>query len=309
MLLENFFLELQMKKLASLTIAAYRSDLEQFKLFLAEEKIDSTALSSTTLTVQRVHVRRYIARLSALALESTTINRKIVALRTFFKFCVRENAIAFNPMANLPALKVARKLPGVISQRNLAKVLELPDVNSVSGLRGRVMLELFYGCGIRRQELIGLNLGDVDLPHRQMKVLGKRSRERMVPLGRTACAMLTAWLAKRQALTTSVEELAVFVNDKGLRMTGAQVYGVVQRYLKKVVDLALAHPHTLRHSFATHMLDAGAGIMEIKELLGHSTLATTQIYTHVSTKRLRQVYGEAHPRARQVADQQLKLEL
>lgn len=303
-LIEKFMVELQTRRLAALTLAAYRSDLEQFQVFLAGEQIVAGA------AVQRLHVRRYIAKLTTEQLEPVTINRKLVALRMFFKYLLREGVIGQSPMANLPALRVGKKLPGVIARNNVVQAIELPNVGMPVGARDRAILEMLYGCGLRRQEAVNLDLADVDLPCRQMKVLGKRARERIVPLGKTGMMMLQVYLARREELAQATET-AVFVNADGVRMTGEQVYYVVRKYLGQIAAISRdkAHPHALRHSFATHLLDAGANIMAIKDLLGHSTLATTQIYTQVSTARLKEVYRQAHPRAAYLSDQQMELEL
>jgi len=271
------------------TIETYGIDLRQFGDFLREEKIAGG--------VQRLHVRKYMALLSTNGLEARTINRKLVTLRTFFKFAAREGAMPHNPTINLVALKTPQKLPPVISEKALSQVLQLPDQASVAGVRDFAILELFYNCGLRRQELINLNINDVDLRNLQIRVLGKRSRERIVPLGRAAMHAIVQWLEKRKEFCCDQNEVALFVNRRGERMTATQVYHGVRKYLKQVTEIDKAHPHVLRHSFATHLLDAGADLMAVKEMLGHSTLSTTQIYTHVSAGRLKAVYRQAHPRA------------
>lgn len=271
------------------TIETRNTDLRQFGDFLREEKVATG--------VQRLHVRKYLALLSTGGLEARTINRKLVTLRTFFKFAAREGAMPHNPTINLVALKTPRKLPSVISEKALSKVLQLPDQTSVEGARDFAMLELFYNCGLRRQELININLHDVDLRNLQIRVLGKRSRERLLPLGRAAMHAIAQWLERRKEFCCDHNEPALFVNRRGKRMTAVQVYHAVRKYLKQVTELDKAHPHVLRHSFATHLLDGGADLMAVKEMLGHSTLSTTQIYTHVSAGRLKAVYRQAHPRA------------
>jgi site-specific recombinase XerD len=220
-----------------------------------------------------------------------------VTLRTFFKFAAREGAITHDPTVNLVALKTPKKLPSVISEKALSQALQLPEAGSVAGLRDRAILELFYDCGLRRQELVNLNIHDVDLRHLQIRVLGKRAKERIVPLGRAAMHAVVNWLEKRQEICFDQGETALFVNQRGSRMTARQVYYRVRHYLKQVVEIDKAHPHVLRHSFATHLLDGGADLMAVKEMLGHSTLSTTQVYTHVSAGRLKAVYRQAHPRA------------
>jgi len=286
--LERYLIYLKSERqLSPRTIAMRAIDLRHFGNFLREEKA----------AVQRLYVRKYLALLSNGGLAARTVNHKLVTLRTFFKFAVREGAMAHNPTVNLVALKTPKKLPSVISAKALSQALQLPDPHTVEGVRDRAMLELFYNCGLRRQELINLNINDVDLCHLQIRVLGKRSKERIVPLGRSAMHEILSWLEKRKEFCSDHNETALFVNHRGARMTAAQVYHGVRRYLKEVTEIDKAHPHVLRHSFATHLLDAGADLMAVKEMLGHSTLATTQIYTHVSAERLKAVYRQAHPRA------------
>lgn len=288
--LARFLVYLKTERLSSpRTIETRSTDLRQFGDFLREEKV--------TTGIQRLHVRKYLALLSRGGLEARTINRKLVTLRTFFKFAAREGALSHNPTINLVALKTPKKLPSVIAAKALSQVLQLPDQTSVAGVRDFAILELFYNCGLRRQELINVNINDVDLRSLQIRVLGKRSRERVVPLGRAAMQAIVNWLEKRKEFCVDQNETALFVNQRGSRMTPTQVYHGVRKYLKQVTELDKAHPHVLRHSFATHLLDGGADLMAVKEMLGHSTLSTTQIYTHVSASRLKAVYRQAHPRA------------
>lgn len=291
-LIEKFLAELKTKKLAAPTISAYQRDLLQFQTFLIEKKISD---------VMRTHVREYIAILSRGGLSARTINRKLVTLRKFFKFAVEAGAIKENPTGNLVAQKIPRDLPSVISEKKIAEAINSIDLTSLEGVRNKTIFELFYGCGIRRQELINIDVDDVDFSARQLKVLGKRSKERIVPIGMTALRMLIAWLDRRNEIADGAT--ALFVDGKGKRLSFSQVYRIVKKYLRQVTEIDKAHPHVLRHSFATHLLDAGAGIMAIKELLGHTTLATTQIYTHVSAARLKEVYQQAHPRAKFCSEQ------
>jgi len=277
------------RQLSPRTIATRKIELRRFRDFLRDEKIIAG--------VQRLHVRQYIALLARAGLAPRTINHLLVTLRTFFKFAGREGAMAHNPTINLVALKIPKKLPSVISEKALSKVFQLPDPAAVKGIRDLAILELFYNCGLRRQELINLDINDVDLSNLQIRVLGKGSRERIVPLGRAAMHAMVNWLDKRQEFCCDHNEPAIFVNHHGGRMTASQVYYCVRQHLKQVTEIDKAHPHVLRHSFATHLLDAGADLMAVKEMLGHSTLSTTQIYTHVSAGRLKAVYRQAHPRA------------
>jgi site-specific recombinase XerD len=288
--LERYLIYLKSERLLTPhTIEARATDLRQFGDFLREEK--------ATDAVQRMHVRKYLALLSRGGLAARTINQKLVTLLTFFKFLAREGGMDHNPTANLVALKTPKRLPAVIAAPKLSAVLQLPDAASAEGVRDRTILEVFYNCGLRRQELLNLDVGDVDLRNLQIRVLGKGAKERIVPLGRAAMSAIAEWLEKRQEFCSDQNEKALFVNQHGVRMTASQLYYRVRQYLKQVAEIDKAHPHVLRHSFATHLLDGGADLMAVKEMLGHSSLATTQIYTHVSAARLKAVYRQAHPRA------------
>ena len=277
------------RRAAKLTLATRELDLKQFGEFW-REKFGGENLS-------RALVRRYISSLSQAGHAPATINRKLASLRVFCKFLVREGAIGNNPTANLVSLKRAQRLPHFLTADTLTRALQLPEAGTPEGTRDRAILELFYGSGLRRQELIDIDLAAVDLANQQVRVIGKRSRERMVPLGRAAKSALEDWLRYRPTWLTAKDQLALFLDKRGRRMTAGQVYRVVRRYLTQVAEAEKSHPHVLRHSFATHLLDAGADLMAVKEMLGHSSLSTTQIYTHVTPERLKQVYQQAHPRA------------
>ena len=287
---ERFLIHLEAERQASpLTIQTRRTDLQQFVAFWREE--------SNRPEMSRALVRRYIAQLSRQGLNPRSVNRKLVSLRVFFDFLVGEGYLTANPTANLVSQRTSKRLPKFISAEALTQVMELPDLTTPLGLRDRAILELFYGCGLRRQELLDLNLDAPDFSNNQIRVRGKRQRERVVPLGRTADDAITNWLAVRSALIRSSEETALFVSAKGQRLTPSQVYKIVKNYLASVAGAEKSHPHVLRHSFATHLLENGADLMAVKEMLGHASLNTTQIYTHVTAERLKKVYNLAHPRA------------
>lgn len=288
------------------TVRSYLTDVHQFQEFLTQQDINGAAVS-------RLHVRKYLAELAKAGLSANTINRKLAALRMLFRFARLELAafdgtIEPNVTANLISIKTPRRLPSVISEKKIIEALALPNEKTVKGCRDRAVLELLYGCGLRRQELVNINVGDLEPGVTQVRVLGKRAKERIIPLGISTLRVIETWLGKRPTLCHDANEKALIVDDKGKRMRPDQVYRIVRRYLKKVTEPEKAHPHVLRHSFATHLLDGGADLMAIKEMLGHSSLATTQIYTHVSAKKLKAVYQKAHPRAKMPDPQQLKLD-
>ncbi|MGH7496781.1 MAG: tyrosine-type recombinase/integrase [bacterium] len=277
------------RRSAARTLDTRRDDLRHFAEFwLSQNGGDFT----------RALVRRYLSALSRQGYAPATINRKLASLRMFCKFLLQENALPNNPTANLVSLKQPRRLPRFLTVAELAKAMQMPVTGTPSGVRDLAILELLYGCGLRRQELVQLNVDGIDTRNMQIRVLGKRNRERIVPLGRVATRAVQDWLALRPAFAKVIQDqAALFLDAHGRRLSAGMVYHAVRRCLHKVVPLERAHPHILRHSFATHLLDSGADLMAVKELLGHSSLGTTQIYTHVTPQRLKAVYQLAHPRA------------
>ncbi len=287
---EKFLLYLKVeRRSAAATIATRRIDLRLFGEFWQSQ---SNAPAAT-----RALMRSYISALSRSGRQPGTINRKLVGLRVFFKYLVAEGALDSSPMANLVSLKRARKLPRFLTPEKVEEALQLPDLTTPLGVRDRAILELFYGSGLRRQELVDLDLAGVDFSNSQVRVRGKGSRERIIPLGRAAKQALEQWRSARRELVAEADMAALFLSAKGKRISAKEVYSSVRGYLSQVDGLEKAHPHILRHSFATHLLDAGADLMAVKEMLGHSSLDTTQIYTHVTPQRLKTVYHLAHPRA------------
>jgi integrase/recombinase XerC len=277
------------RRAAAATIATRSVDLRLFGDFW-QGQANAPAFT-------RALIRSYISALARNGKQPATINRKLVGLRVFCKYLVAEGALASNPTANLVSPKRARKLPRFLTPEKVEQALQLPDLAVPLGVRDRAMLELFYGSGLRRQELVDLDLAGVDFPNHQVRVLGKRSRERVVPMSRAAKQALEQWRGVRRELAAEGSEPALFLSANGRRISAQEVYNTVRHYLSQVDDIEKAHPHVLRHSFATHLLDAGADLMAVKEMLGHRSLDATQIYTHVTPQRLQKVYHLAHPRA------------
>lgn len=277
------------RRAAPRTLETREGDLLHFGEFLGEDH--------NLAEISRALVRRYLSSLSKAGLAPATINRKLVSLRLFFTFLVREGVLPSNPTANLVSLKKPLRLPKFLPADAMLKALRLPNLTNAEGVRDRAILELFYGAGLRRQELVDLNVDALDFSNLQIRVLGKRAKERVAPMGRALRQALLEWLRVRESMEQVPAEQALFLNRRGGRMTAMQVYQTVRHYLKQVTGSDKAHPHVLRHSFATHLLDEGADLMAVKELLGHSSLNTTQVYTHVTAERLKKVYQLAHPRA------------
>ena len=279
------------------TVRSYSADLHQFYSFLCE-LLDTEEVPLTH--IERTHFRAYLGRLGRRGLSARSIGRKLAAIRAFYRYLVSRQIIATNPTTGLRAPKQEKRLPKNLSVSGVLDALTLPDSGEIEGLRDRAILELFYGTGIRLSELSALNLGDIDFENKVVKVMGKGSKERIVPFGPNTSEQLEHYIARRHELLSRKNDAisdAVFINNRGKRLSNRTIERRVARYLALVSHSGATNPHVLRHSFTTHLLDAGADLMAVKELLGHSSLSTTQIYTHVSAERLKRVYRQAHPRA------------
>ncbi|MBI4974609.1 MAG: tyrosine recombinase XerC, partial [Candidatus Omnitrophica bacterium] len=225
-----------------------------------------------------------------------TIARKLACLRSFFKFLYREGHIKTNPISAVSTPKLDKVLPKFLDVEKMLKLVQSPPADKISGLRDRAVLETLYSTGIRVSELVGLDVDDVDFISGVIKVLGKGSRERIVPIGEPALAAMRRYIDKRS--TDKVRDKdAVFLNKSGRRLTDRSIRRIVDKHIRSLSIREKISPHSLRHSFATHLLDRGADLRSVQELLGHMNLSTTQIYTHVTMERLKSVYDKAHPRA------------
>jgi integrase/recombinase XerC len=275
------------------TVAAYESDLSQFIAFAGQQRGTRAALEPKHLDLQLI--RGFLADLYRQGQARASVARKVSALRTFVRYLRREGWIDSDPAALAVAPKREQKVPAHLSVDEMSTLLDAPDASTPLGRRDRAILELFYASGIRLSELVALDLEDVDLAGRMVRVMGKGRKERIVPFNPKAAAALKAWLRDRVALT---RRDALFVNARGGRLTGRSVQRLVARYVSTCSTRFGISPHALRHSFATHLLQAGADLRAIQELLGHVRLSTTQRYTHVNVAQLLDVYRKAHPRAR-----------
>jgi integrase/recombinase XerC len=279
------------------TIAAYRDDLESFIGFLCNNYLTQARDQLDLGRVDHLAVRSYLAHLSRRKLSRATVARHLSALRTFFKYLVREGAVEANPARTVSTPKREKHLPAVLQTSDVALLLEQPDTSTTLGIRDAAWLEVLYASGLRISELTGIEIDDLELRSRLVKVRGKGSKERIVPFGTKAEAALRAWLAVRGELVRDPDEQSVFVNYRGKKITTRSVRRLFDTYLRKASIRAGISPHTLRHSFATHLLNAGADLRGIQELLGHASLSTTQKYTHLNDWQLIAVYKKAHPRA------------
>ncbi|MEW5762887.1 MAG: tyrosine recombinase XerC [Bacillota bacterium] len=295
--LDAFLAYLEVERHASPhTLAAYRRDIFAGLDFFARVLgTDDVGLTPAALNTRLM--RRYVAHLSR-HLAPASVARKLAAWRSFFKFLRREGYVSRNPLEGVPGPKRPRRLPRVLRYEQVERLVEAP-ADSPLGLRDRALWEILYATGIRVSELVGLNISDVDPDAAYVKVLGKGRKERLVPMGRCAAAALRAYLAcGRPALIDPRRPAgdALFLNSRGGRISARGVRKRLAGYLEKLGLGGAASPHTLRHSFATHLLDGGADLRVVQELLGHARLSTTQVYTHVSRERMKEVYRRTHPR-------------
>jgi len=268
------------------TLRGYAADLTEFTRFLADEKVGGLPDADTRA------VRAYVARLHQRRLSKATIARKLAAVRSCFRFLARRGALPANPARQVRSPRLGRRLPSFLPVDEATVLLNAPPEPSAAGARDRALLELLYASGLRVAEGCGLDLDDLDEARRTVRVVGKGDKERVVPVGETALEALAAYLAMRGR-----QRGPIFLNARGGRLTPRSAHRIVRARARQVGIDQRVTPHTLRHSFATHMLGAGADLRLIQELLGHSRLSTTQRYTHVSPEHLMRVYDRAHPRA------------
>ncbi len=279
------------------TIKSYREDLTALADYLTEAR-GGNCPRPEAITV--LELRGYVAAMHEAGYAKTSIARRLASLRSFFKFGQREGWTKTNPAKPLRNPRKGRSLPHFLSAEDIGRLLSAPPANTAMGLRDRAILETMYSAGLRVSETVGLNRGDIDFDDGILRVRGKGRKERLAPIGSYAAAALQKWLAKARLNPREPAGGAapVFLNKFGRRLTTRSVARMLEKYLQLTSLDTRTTPHSLRHSFATHLLDRGADIRSVQELLGHKSLVTTQIYTHVSTAALREVYEKAHPRAK-----------
>lgn len=272
------------------TLEAYRNDLGQFVGFLSSHNVNAWT------SVRRETLRAYLRTLVEAGISKKSIARKVASLRSFFKFLRRTNVIPSNPALTLLSPKLDRKLPVYLDESAADRMLSLPDRSTPEGRHDAAVLEVFYSTGMRLSELVGLNCGDIDFAGGTVKVRGKGRKERIIPLGRKAAAALSRYLASGDRSDHGPNS-PLFCTQSGKRTYPMAISRLVRQYISSVSEIEKKSPHVIRHSFATHMLNRGADLRAVKELLGHESLSTTQVYTHVSTERLKKVYRQSHPKA------------
>ena len=273
---------------SSHTVRNYLSDIRQYLAFLKARNIEVTGVDRLTLRSWLADLQRSISKNSA--------GRKVASVRSFYRYLVRERVLESSPMEEVSSPKTEKRLPKFLSVDDVFRLMDSPKTDKKLVTRDRAILELLYSSGLRVSELTGLDLDDLDLNGGMVRVLGKGRKERMVPVGGMAEKALHAYMEARDS--SGSEGAALFLNYKGERLTPRSVARIVEKYLRRGGIAGTASPHTLRHSFATHLLDSGADLRGIQELLGHASLSTTQKYTHITTDKLMEVYDKAHPRAK-----------
>lgn len=292
-LLDDFLYYLAVERgLAENTLASYHTDLEQYLNYLAEARVTSIQDTSRGLIIA------YLVRLQSQGRSPATICQHLAAIRSFYQFLVREGILSSDPTAAMESPRQAKKLPRVLTVEEIELLLKQPQPKTPAGLRDKAMLELLYASGLRVSELVALNIDQVNLQGEYLRCLGKGSRERVVPIGSVACFYLKAYLEQgRFHLLKDKKEPALFVNQQGKRLSRQGCWKIIKAYARAAGLPRNITPHTLRHSFATHLLENGADLRSVQELLGHADISTTQIYTHLTQKKIREIYNHTHPRA------------
>ncbi len=279
--------------LAQNTLESYGRDLRQFLKYLSEKK--NLTLAETT----QATVIGYLLQLQARGKATATLSRSLAAIKSYYHFLAREERIPRDPTVNLDAPKQEKRLPRVLSVQDIEHLLEQPDLKTPSGIRDRAMLELLYATGLRVSELVSLKITDINLETGYIKCIGKGSKERIVPMGATATKYVKFYQDHaRKFLAASLNENTLFLNHHGKSLTRQGFWKIIKRYAGNIqLELEIT-PHTIRHSFATHLLENGADLRSVQEMLGHADISTTQIYTHLTKDKIKEVYEHSHPRAR-----------
>jgi integrase/recombinase XerC len=301
--MEQYLAHLRYERNASPhTLRNYASDLYQFHFFLTHTPEGENRPEPALEQIDNITIREFLGRLYQRQNRKSSVARKLAVLRSFLKYLAGQGVVPSNAAKIVASPRQEKLLPGHLSLNVVVELLEMPDTGSALGLRDRAILELFYASGIRVSELVGLDRDNLDLEGGFVRVVGKGRKERIVPFGRPAGDAIRKYLEVRPQQVMEAGALgpdrAVFLNHRGRRLTTRGIAVIVGRHVARLAQRLRVHPHTLRHTFATHMLDAGADLRSIQELLGHESLSTTQKYTHVSTEQLVRVYRSCHPRAK-----------
>lgn len=272
------------------TLDSYRRDLEGFIRFLGPEPVPQE--------IRQGQIIAFLGHLRQLGRANTTVSRNLASIRSFYHFLLREEVIMIDPTVNIETPKIEKRLPKVLSVREVERLLDAPDGQTLTGARDKAMLELLYATGIRVTELISIQLDDLNLSAGFLRCLGKGNKERIIPFGKMANAALLYYVQQaRSKLQKDCDTNALFLSHLGAQMSRQGFWKILKKYAAAAEILRDITPHTLRHSFATHLLERGADLRAVQEMLGHADISTTQIYTHVTRTRLKEAYTSAHPRA------------
>jgi integrase/recombinase XerD len=280
------------KNLSENTIESYRNDITNLIQFLGNYNIDDPQ------SIKYNHIAEFFKFLNEAGLASSSASRYHSSLKGFFSYMLRNKYITENPVEKIPSPKLSKKLPQVLTVKEIDEILSQPDINNKLGLRDKALLEVFYACGIRVSELINLKISGLFFKEEIIRVFGKGSKERLVPIGRSAISWVTEYLKQSRPLLEkkSKSENYLFLNVRGTKLSRMGVWKVVNHYVKEAKIDKEVHPHTFRHSFATHLIEGGADLRAVQEMLGHADISTTQIYTHIDRDYIKQVHRDFHPR-------------
>lgn len=288
-LLDNFYEYLALKNYSNNTISSYKKDLNQFCGYSKNKNIKD---------IDYEFIRGYLFFLYDKKYTSKSISRHISSLKSFFKYLMQNDVIKTNPLVLISNPKVEKKLPNYLNYKDLETILSIPDKNDVLGLRNALILELLYSCGVRVSELVNIKLSDIDFSNQRIIILGKGNKERIVLYGKLCSDLLNDYLIKSRSALINEDNDYLLLNKFGNKITDRAIRMIIDDVIKKSSLKLKVSPHTFRHTFATHLLNEGADLKIVQELLGHENISTTGIYTHVSNERLRRVYLDAHPRAK-----------
>lgn len=293
-MIDSFLKYIQYEKRYSRhTLSSYQNDLHQFTSFLNDE-----FPGTTTDEVNHSILRSWVVSLSESGLKARSINRKIIAIRSYYKFLVKRGYLSANPAARLASLKTPKNLPNFIRQDELSALLDHYEfADNFEDMRDKLILEILYGAGIRENELINLKESDVNFIDQQIKVLGKRNKERIIPIAPTLAREIKDYLKKKKEEFGGNDAVYLIVTNRGSKCYPMFIYRRVKKYLKSFTHADKSSPHVLRHTFATHLLNKGADLNAVKDLLGHQSLASTQVYTHNTLDKLKEIFEQAHPKA------------
>ena len=280
------------KNLSQNTVVSYKNDINAFISFLKDLNVDDPS------NITSDHIRGFFKVLKEIGLSGSSSARYFSSLKGFFLYLLKNKYIVKNPIEKITAPKTSKKLPGVLNIPEIEKILSAPEIEDKLGLRDKTILELFYACGTRVSELINLKVNDLFLDDEIIRVFGKGSKERLIPIGSSAIKWIGEYLKKSRPLLMkkSKSENNLFLNSRGAKLSRMGVWKIIDKYVKQAGINKEVHPHTFRHSFATHLLEGGADLRAVQEMLGHADISTTQIYTHIDRDYIKQVHKQYHPR-------------